>query len=136
GTGIHGQAAGVQSGEEVSTEIFDPRRATRGVGKFLDVSLERGIVRGAIFVTVGRARLCRAEIRNIAWRLDGVSPYQSKLASREWCHGRLRRRHDQFPRLDRLRARVYRLDQRRFGPETACRSDAGPRLRAEDLAVQ
>jgi len=45
---------------------------------------------------------------------SGTSPdgstearYQSKLAFGQWCHGRLRRRHDQFPRLDRLWAEVY-----------------------------
>ena len=30
---------------------------------------------------------------------------------------------DQFPRLDRLRAEVYRLDQRRLGRQTVCRSN-------------
>jgi len=81
GTGFHDQTAGVSiRRKKVSAEVSDPRWAARGVGKFVDVSVERGVVRRAIFAAVGRAILCRAEIRNIAWRLDGVSPYQSKLA--------------------------------------------------------
>ncbi len=95
GAGIHGQAAGIRSEQEVSAEIFNPRRAARRVGKFVDVSMERGVVRGQ----------------------------------------RLRRRDDQFPRLDRLRAEVYRLDQRRLGRQAVCRSDEGARLRGEDVSV-
>ena len=34
-----------------------------------------------------------------------------------------------------LRAEVYRLDERRLGRETVCRSDEGARLRGEDLSV-
>src|SRR5436305_286653 len=76
--------------------MFDPWRAAMGVGKFVDVSVERGVVRG---------------------------------------DRKLRRGHDQLPRLDRLWAEVYRLDQRRLGRETVCRSDEGTRLRGEDLSV-
>src|SRR5437867_11194907 len=47
----------------------------------------------------------------------------------------LRRGDDQFPRLDRLRAEVYRLDQRRLGRQTVCRSDKGAPLRGEGLSV-
>ena len=34
-----------------------------------------------------------------------------------------------------LRSEVYRLDQRRLGRQTVCRSDEGARLRGEDLSV-
>src|SRR5207253_10121602 len=34
-----------------------------------------------------------------------------------------------------LWAEVYRLDQRRLGRETVCRSDEGARLRGEDVSV-
>src|SRR5207248_2045890 len=94
--GIHGQAARIRSGEEISAQIFDPWRAARGVGKFVDVSVERGVVRG---------------------------------------DRKLRRGHDQLPRLDRLWAEVYRLDQRRLGRETVCRSDERTRLRGENISV-
>src|SRR5437899_1980799 len=93
GAGIYSQAAGIRSGEEVSAEVFDPWRAARGVGKFVDVSLERAVVRGQ----------------------------------------RLRGGDDQFPRLDRLWAEVYRLDQRRLGRKSVCRSDEGARLCGEDI---
>src|SRR5205814_3297481 len=43
--GVHGQAAVIRSGEEISAKIVDPWRAARGAGKFVDVSLERGVVR-------------------------------------------------------------------------------------------
>src|SRR5207249_8231818 len=93
-SGIHDQTAGVRSEKEISSEIFDPRRAARGLGKRVDVSLERRVVR------------------------------------RE----RLRGGDDQFPWLDRLRAEVYRLDQRRLGRQTVYRSDEGSRVRREDLS--
>ena len=32
-SGFHGQAAGIRSEQKISAEIFDPRRAARGVGK-------------------------------------------------------------------------------------------------------
>src|SRR5204863_6130897 len=94
--GFHGQTAGIRSEEKVSAEISNPRRTARGMGKRVDVSLERGAVR----------------------------------SDRE-----LRGGDDQFPRLDRLRAEVYRLDQRRLGRQTVRRSDEGTRLRGEDLSV-
>jgi Tol biopolymer transport system component len=48
---------------------------------------------------------------------------------------RLRRGHDQFPWLDRLRAEVHRLDQRRLGREAVRGFDEGARSRREDLSV-
>ena len=36
---------GFDPNEEVSAEVFDPRRAAGGVGKFVVVSVERGVVR-------------------------------------------------------------------------------------------
>src|SRR4029450_4064058 len=96
GGGFHGQAAGIRSEQEISSKIFDPRRAARGMGKRVDLSLERGVVRG---------------------------------------DRQLRRGDDQFPRLDRLRAEVYRLDQRRLGRQTVRRSDEGARLRGENLSI-
>src|SRR6266850_3264351 len=48
---------------------------------------------------------------------------------------RLRRGDDQLSWLDRLRAKIYRLDQRRLGRQTVCRSDEGTRLRGEDVSV-
>ena len=95
GAGIHGEAARIRSSEEISAQILDPRRAARGVGKFVDLPLERGAVRS------------------------------------QW----VRRGDDQFPRLDRIRAEVYRLDQRRLGREAVCRSNEGARLRGEDVSV-
>ena len=46
GSGVHGQAAGIRSGEKISSKIFDPRRAARGMGKRVVVSVEPGVVRG------------------------------------------------------------------------------------------
>src|SRR5258708_3068344 len=48
---------------------------------------------------------------------------------------KLRGGDDQFPWLDRLRAELYRFDQRRLGRQTVCRSDEGTRLRGEDVSV-
>ena len=47
----------------------------------------------------------------------------------------LRRRHDQLPRLDRIRAEVHRRHQRRLGRRSVRRPDEGPRLRRADLPV-
>src|SRR5437762_7121502 len=36
----------MQSEEKISAQVFDPWRAARGLGKRVDVSMERGAVRG------------------------------------------------------------------------------------------
>ena len=87
---------GIRSEQKVSAEISDPRRAAGRVGKFVDISMERGVVRG---------------------------------------ERKLRGGNDQFPRFDRLWAEIYRLDQRRLGRQTVCRSDEGARLRGENVSV-
>src|SRR5262249_60966410 len=73
-----------------------PWRAARCVGKRVDLSLERGVVRG---------------------------------------DRKLRGRDDQFPRLDRLRTEVYRLNQRQLGRQTVRRSDEGARLWGKNLSL-
>src|SRR2546421_7277882 len=45
GSGVRGQAAGIRSEQEISAEIFDPWRTARSMGRRVDVSLERGVVR-------------------------------------------------------------------------------------------
>src|SRR5205814_8574439 len=85
----------IRSEQEVCAKISDPWRTTRRLGKRVDVSMERGVVRDQ----------------------------------------RLRGSNDQFPRLDRLRAEVYRFDQRRLGRQTVYRSDEGARLRGENISI-
>src|SRR5215467_5269676 len=66
------------------------------MGRFLDLSLERGVV-------------C--------------------------CNGKLRSSDDQFPRLDWLRAEVYRFDQRGLGRQTVRGSDEWARLRGKKISL-
>ena len=68
----------------------------KGRGEIHGRIVERGVVRSRPLRRSRQGNTLSSEIWNIAWRLDGVSPYQSKLASREWCHGQLRRRHINF----------------------------------------
>ncbi len=96
GTRLSRQAARIRSEEEIFVEVFASRRTARRMGKRLDISLERGVVRG---------------------------------------DRKLRGGDDQFPWLDRLRAEVYRFDQRRLGRETVRRSDEGTRLRGENVSL-
>src|SRR3954464_4011443 len=48
---------------------------------------------------------------------------------------KLRGGDDQFPRVDRLRAEIYRLDQRRLGRRTVYRPNEGTRLCGENLSL-
>ena len=81
-----GQAAEFRCLEKISCEVSYSWRAAGGLGRRLVVSLESRTVRGANF-----------------WVIKFIDAQ------------RIRRHHDQLPRLDRIRAEVYRCHQRRLG---------------------